>query len=64
VMVAGADLGQPELKLQYPDDEAMRISHETIDRSPYLQARGEPRPQLTANLTRAPRPPAPIADPG
>ena len=38
------------LKLQYPDDEEMRISHETIYRSLYVQARGELRRQLTANL--------------
>jgi IS30 family transposase len=38
------------LKLDYPDDEGMRISHETIYRSLYVQARGELRRQLTENL--------------
>ena len=28
------------LKTQYPDDESMRVSHETIYRSLFLQARG------------------------
>ena len=28
------------LKLQYPDDERMRVSHETIYRSLFIQARG------------------------
>jgi transposase, IS30 family len=38
------------LRLEYPDDEGMRISHETIYRSLYVQARGELRRQLAANL--------------
>jgi IS30 family transposase len=38
------------LKLDHPDDEGMRISHETIYRSLYVQARGELRRQLAANL--------------
>jgi IS30 family transposase len=38
------------LKSDHPDDEVMRISHETIYRSLYVQARGELRRQLTANL--------------
>jgi transposase, IS30 family len=38
------------LKLAYPDDRGMRISHETIYRSLYVQARGELRRQLTRNL--------------
>jgi IS30 family transposase len=38
------------LKLDHPDDQLMRISHETIYRSLYVQARGELRRQLTANL--------------
>ena len=28
------------LKTQYPDDESMRVSHETICRSLFIQARG------------------------
>ncbi len=38
------------LKVDHPDDERMRISHETIYRSLYVQSRGELRRQLTANL--------------
>jgi IS30 family transposase len=38
------------LKLEHPDDLEMRISHETIYQSLYVQARGELRRQLTANL--------------
>ncbi|MDA0167430.1 IS30 family transposase [Solirubrobacter ginsenosidimutans] len=38
------------LKLDHPDQEAMRISHETIYRSLYVQSRGELRRELTAQL--------------
>jgi IS30 family transposase len=38
------------LRRDYPAQEAMRISHETIYRSLYVQSRGELRRQLTANL--------------
>jgi transposase, IS30 family len=38
------------LRLEYPDDREMRISHETIYRSLFVQARGELRRQLSANL--------------
>jgi transposase, IS30 family len=38
------------LRLEYPDDAEMRISHETIYRSLYVQARGELRRQLTGAL--------------
>ena len=35
---------------EYPGEEVMRISHETIYRSLYVQSRGELRRQLTAQL--------------
>jgi IS30 family transposase len=38
------------LKFEYPDDPEMRISHETIYRSLYVQSRGELRRQLAAQL--------------
>jgi transposase, IS30 family len=38
------------LKRDYPDDQEMRISHETIYLSLYVQSRGELRRQLTAAL--------------
>jgi IS30 family transposase len=38
------------LKLDYPDDLEMRISHETIYQSLYVQSRGELRRQLAQNL--------------
>jgi IS30 family transposase len=38
------------LRHQYPDDEEMRISHETIYQSLYVQSRGELRRQLASNL--------------
>ena len=38
------------LKGEYPDDGEMRISHETIYRSLFVQSRGELRRQLTAQL--------------
>jgi IS30 family transposase len=38
------------LKLDHPDDLEMRISHETIYLSLYVQSRGELRRQLTAQL--------------
>jgi IS30 family transposase len=38
------------LRLDHPREEAMRISHETIYRSLYVQSRGELRRQLTAQL--------------
>jgi IS30 family transposase len=38
------------LKVKYPDDLEMRISHETIYQSLYVQSRGELRRQLCAQL--------------
>jgi IS30 family transposase len=38
------------LRVDHPDEEEMRISHETIYRSLYVQSRGELRRQLTAQL--------------
>ena len=38
------------LRVDFPDDESMRISHETIYQSLFVQARGELRKDLTARL--------------
>jgi IS30 family transposase len=38
------------LRVDYPDDETMRISHETIYQSLFIQARGELRKDLTRRL--------------
>jgi IS30 family transposase len=38
------------LKREYPDDEAMRISHETIYRTLFVQARGALKRELLAQL--------------
>lgn len=38
------------LKLQYPNDEGMRVSHETIYRSLFIQARGVLKKELTSHL--------------
>ena len=53
--LAGPEHWSPEqiahrLVLDFPDDEGMRISHETIYRSLYVQGRGELRRELTACL--------------
>ena len=37
---------------EYPDDPAMRVSHETIYRTLYVQARGALKKELTAHLRR------------
>jgi IS30 family transposase len=38
------------LKTQYPDDESMRVSHETIYRSLFIQARGVLKKELVTHL--------------
>lgn len=38
------------LKLEFPDDERMRVSHETIYRSLFIQARGVLKKELIAHL--------------
>ena len=38
------------LKMQYPDDESMRVSHETIYRSLFIQARGVLKKELMEHL--------------
>jgi IS30 family transposase len=40
------------LRLAYPDNEAMRVSHETIYRALYVQARGTLRRELTRHLRK------------
>lgn len=40
------------LKLEFPDDETMRVSHETIYRSLYIQARGALKKELLEHLRR------------
>jgi IS30 family transposase len=41
------------LRADHPEDQEMRISHETIYQSLYVQSRGELRRQLTRNLRSA-----------
>jgi len=38
------------LKRRYPDEEAMRISHETIYRTLFVQAKGALKKELLAHL--------------
>ena len=38
------------LKIQYPEDESMRVSHETIYRSLFIQARGVLKKELVGHL--------------
>ena len=40
------------LRIQYPDNEEMRVSHETIYRALYVQARGTLKRELTHHLRR------------
>jgi transposase, IS30 family len=40
------------LRLRYPDNEAMQVSHETIYRALYVQARGSLKRELTRHLRR------------
>jgi IS30 family transposase len=40
------------LRVRYPDNEAMQVSHETIYRALYVQARGTLRRELTQHLRR------------
>jgi IS30 family transposase len=40
------------LRLRYPDNEAMHVSHETIYRALYVQARGTLKRELTRHLRR------------
>ena len=47
-LVAEADFRLAET--QYPDDESMRVSHETIYRSPFIQARGALKKELLDHL--------------
>ena len=51
----GAKSWSPEqisdrLRLDFPDDESMRVSHEAIYQSLYVQGRGALRRELTACL--------------
>jgi IS30 family transposase len=43
------------LKAEHPDDPEMRVSHETIYRTLYLQGRGVLRKELAATLRMGPR---------
>jgi IS30 family transposase len=41
------------LKIEFPDDETMRVSHETIYLTLFIQARGALKQELVAHLRRA-----------
>jgi IS30 family transposase len=45
------------LKTQYPRDESMRVSHETIYRSLFIQARGALKKELGTSSVQAPHSP-------
>ena len=47
------------LPVDYPDDPEMRVSHETIYRSLFVQARGALRKELTACLRSGRTPSSP-----
>lgn len=46
----GAQQVSRRLLIDYPDDESMRISHETIYQALYIQGRGALKRELTACL--------------
>jgi hypothetical protein len=48
------------LRMQYPDDESMRVSHETIYRSLFIQARGMLKKKLLDRTSAGPGPLAPF----
>jgi hypothetical protein len=58
VRVAAADADISAAEVEYPDDEGMRVSHETIHQSLYVQGGGALHKELwrnhVANLTMSP----------
>ena len=46
----GAPANRPRLRLDFPDDQSMRISHEAIYQALFVQGRGALRRELTACL--------------
>jgi IS30 family transposase len=48
--IRGAFCGAADLKIQYPADESMCVSHETIHRSLFIQARGVLKKELLGHL--------------
>ena len=51
------------LRLAYPDNEAMQVSHETIYRALYVQARGSLKRELTGTCAAAARAGMPARSP-
>jgi IS30 family transposase len=51
------------LKIEFPDDETMRVSHETIYLTLFIQARGALKQELVAHLRRTLAPSAPDGEP-